>query len=168
MKYTIAILLLTVQVCFATTNTISSLTQNTSPSTNTWIEVADLSATPKSGKVLLSSVPGIVPMIVAAGQFQTFQDTITHAGTVTLDFSTTNAHSLTLTGNVTFAFSNLATNRTVRLLIIGCSTNSSVTWPAGVHGQLPALSEASKWILCWLEAWGTTASATIGSSLLDP
>lgn len=84
---------------------------------------------------------------MSSGQFQLYEAALTPADAgVTLDFSATNALSITLTGNVTFAFSNLATNRTFTLNVVGCSTNSTITWPAGCHGQPPAICEANKWV----------------------
>lgn len=119
---------------------------------------------------LLTSNGPTANVITATAGYRQWQGLLTpvDAG-VTLDFDAANLkNSITLTGNVTFAFSNVATNRAYQVLIKGCSTNSAITWPAGVHGQLPALSEANKWQMVWLEAWGATDSTVIGSSLLDP
>ena len=75
--------------------------------------------------------------VISFGQAQQYWDIITpiDAG-ITIDLSSTNAHWISLTGNVIFAFSNIATNRTFRLSLLGCSTNSLITWPAGMTNFL--------------------------------
>lgn len=105
------------------------------------------------------TVPGTVTgdVIQATKGFRSYQGSLTHAGTVTLDFdgsSTVNA--LSVTGNVTLATSNLATNRTYRLKLTGCSTNSSITAPSWKwQGYAPTTSTASKQSMVFLEAWGS-------------
>lgn len=72
---------------------------------------------------------------------------LTHAGTVTLDWSTNTCQKLVLTGNVTFAFSNLETNRTFDLIIANSqATNCNITWPAGCvfFGYQPTYISAYK------------------------
>jgi hypothetical protein len=94
--------------------------------------------------------------------FRQYQGTLTHAGTVTLDFDgATTLNSLMLTGNVTFAFSNLATNRTYSLRIVNTqATNCLITWPAGsltnfVNGIITN-SPAHSRIRYTGQAWGAT------------
>src|SRR5206468_2310535 len=49
---------------------------------------------------------------------ESYQGSLTHAGTVTLDFGGNNRdNSMTITGALTLAFSNLATNRNYQLLL---------------------------------------------------
>jgi hypothetical protein len=98
--------------------------------------------------------------ILSASRFQAYQASLTHAGTVTLDFdATTTTASITLTGNVTFAFSNLATNRNYRLLVKNTqSTNCTITWPSGIHGYFTTTSSNATWMMASMEAWGTAAT----------
>lgn len=104
------------------------------------------------------TVPGTFTgdVIQATKAFRPYQGTLTHAGTVTLDFDgTTTVNALSITGNVTFATSNLATNRTYRLKILGTSTNATPTFPAwhfmtGAPGSI----SAGKISTLNLEAWG--------------
>lgn len=95
--------------------------------------------------------------VVAQKAFQSYQGTLTHAGTVTLDFNaTTTVNAITLTGNVTFATSNLATNRTYRVKITGVATNATPTFPSWKFlGGAPTVITATKVGLLSLEAWGT-------------
>lgn len=112
-----------------------------------------------TGSLTNLTVPGTVTgdVIQATKGFRSYQGSLTHAGTVTLDFdgsSTVNA--LSVTGNVTLATSNLATNRTYRLKLTGCSTNSSITAPSWKwQGYAPTTSTASKQSMVFLEAWGS-------------
>ena len=108
--------------------------------------------------------------VVATKAFQSYQGTLTHAGTVTLDFdAATTINFIQLTGAVTFAFSNINTNRTYGLLIQGCSTNSAITWPVGVHGDPYSVSTANKWMRATLEAWrGATATNVFITTVEDP
>lgn len=99
------------------------------------------------------------PVIESTKAFQAYQGTLTHAGTVTLDFDgTTTVNSLTVTGALTLAFSNLATNRTYRLLMKNAqATNCALSLPAGVHGYYTTVL-SNGWHMASFEAWGTVAS----------
>lgn len=58
---------------------------------------------------------------------------LTHAGTVTLDWSTNTVQKIVLTGDVTFVCSNLDTNRTYDLIIANSqATNCAITWPTNI------------------------------------
>lgn len=104
-----------------------------------------------------------VGSIESSKSFRQWQGVLTpvDAG-VTLDFdATTTLNSITLTGNVTFAFSNLATNRTYRLRVINpTSTNCTITFPAGsvtnFFGGMPSIITAGKRATWSMESWGTT------------
>lgn len=99
------------------------------------------------------------PLIEGRKAFQAFQGTLTHAGSVTLDFdATATVNSMTLTGNCTFAFSNLATNRTVRVLLKNAqSTNCTLTLPGGTQGFFTG-TLSNGWHMLSAESWGTVAS----------
>lgn len=94
--------------------------------------------------------------VTSTKSFRSYQGTLTHAGSVALDFdAATTVNSLTLTGNVTFTTSNLATNRTYSLRIIGCSTNALATYPAWHWYPVPQTNIlAGKWHRLTLTAWG--------------
>lgn len=75
--------------------------------------------------------------------------TPTDAG-VSIDFGAANRlATCTLTGAVTFAFANQTAGRRYELFIMGCSTNSPITWPtvSGVFpaGAYPSVAAAGKW-----------------------
>lgn len=78
---------------------------------------------------------------------------LTHAGTVTLDFSTNTYQKLVLTGAVTLAFSNLETNRTYQLTIANAqATNCSYVLPAVTYmGYYPTNIVAGKVARWWFD-----------------
>jgi hypothetical protein len=81
----------------------------------------------------------------------------TATGTVTLDLSTTNVFDLTLTGNVTFAFSNPAPNTRVQTFTIiakqDVTGGRTVTWPATISkyagGNVPPATTTTNAIDIW-------------------
>jgi len=78
-------------------------------------------------------------------------------GTVTLDLSTTNVFDLTLTGNVTFAFSNPAPSSRVQTFTIiakqDVTGGRTVTWPATISkyagGNVPPATTTASAIDIW-------------------
>lgn len=80
--------------------------------------------------------PALPVKITAVQGFENYWGTYTHAGTVTIDFNAASRSStLTVTGNLTLAWSNLATNRAIRLLLLNAqSSNVTLTLPSGTHG----------------------------------
>lgn len=113
---------------------------------------AEVSGTPVS---LVSLNNGSV---TATKAFQSYQGTLTHAGTVMLDFdASTTVNSLSATGALTLATSNLATNRTYRLRITGTTTNSALSAPSWKwQGYVPTQITANKVSELELIAWGST------------
>lgn len=101
--------------------------------------------------------------------FRSYQGSLTHAGTVTLDFdATTTVNSISLTGAVTFALSNLATNRTYRLRIANPqATNCTVTLPSNTStnflGGAPTTITAGKVAMWSLESWGAANADVISA-----
>jgi hypothetical protein len=81
----------------------------------------------------------------------------TATGTVTLDLSTTNVFDLTLTGNVTFAFSNPAPSTRVQTFTIiakqDVTGGRTVTWPATISkyagGNVPPATTTASAIDIW-------------------
>jgi hypothetical protein len=81
----------------------------------------------------------------------------TATGTVTLDLSTTNVFDLTLTGNVTFAFSNPAPSSRVQTFTIiakqDVTGGRTVTWPATISkyagGNVPPATTTTSAIDIW-------------------
>lgn len=111
---------------------------------------------------------GTNAILLATQSFRTYQGALTHAGTVTLDFDgATTVNSITITGNVTFATSNLATNRTCRLRITGTTTNAVPTFPAtwSFLGGAPALITSNTVSMLSLESWGTTDASVVAAYL---
>lgn len=89
---------------------------------------------------------------------ENYQGVLTHAGTVTLDFDPAQltTKSISLTGDITFAFTNLATNRNYRVLLQNTqATNCTITWPSGVHGYYSTIISNNTWGMAALEAWGS-------------
>jgi hypothetical protein len=127
-----------------------------------------------TGDVVLATSPTFITpnlgvatatSLTATKAFQAYQGSLTHAGTVTLDFdTTTTVNAITLTGAVTFATSNLATNRTYRLKITGTSTNAVPTFPAWKFlGGAPSVITASKVSMLSLEAWGSADANVVAA-----
>lgn len=106
----------------------------------------------------------------ATKAFQSYQGAaLTHAGTVTLDFdASSTVRTISLTGAVTFALSNLATNRTYRLKISNPqATNCTVTLPSNTStnflGGAPTTITAGKVAMWSLESWGTANADVISA-----
>ena len=99
-----------------------------------------------------ANVLGVTTLKSLTGTTATFtsirgqRGVLTHAGTMTLDFSTNTIQKLVLTGAVTFAFSNLATNTTYDLRIAnGQATNCAYILPAVTfEGYYPTNISAGK------------------------
>ena len=105
-------------------------------------------------------------VVTSTKAYQNYQGALTHAGTVTLNFNAANTvAAITLTGNVTFATSNLQTNRTYRLKIIGTATNSIPTFPATWKflGGAPTVITSNQWSMLSLESWGTTDASVVAA-----
>lgn len=120
----------------------------------------------KSGDTFTGDVT--MPTLKATKAIQQYQGGLTHAGTVTIDFdAATTVNQITLTGAVTFAFSNVATNRTYRLLVHNYqATNCAVTLPAGgtnFFGGIPGSVTAGKHAMWSMECWGTDATNVMSS-----
>lgn len=123
----------------------------------------------------VSSGSGVVTNALTAGTvtstkaFRSYQGSLTHAGTVTLDFdATTTVNQISLTGAVTFALSNLATNRTYRLRINNPqATNCTVTLPSNTStnflGGAPTTITAGKVVMWSMEAWGSANADVISA-----
>lgn len=56
---------------------------------------------------------------------------LTYSATTTIDFAQSTLQSVTLTGNVTFATSNLVAGRSVSLRVVCDGTNRTLTFPSG-------------------------------------
>lgn len=123
------LLWLTPLLCFGAPSTSTAYFYNVEALTNLTARSAVRGLT---GVFTNSATAGIN---TATKAFQAYQGTLTHAGTVTLDFdATTTDNSLVLTGSVTFAFSNVATNRTYQLFVVNPqATNITLTFPSGVN-----------------------------------
>lgn len=57
---------------------------------------------------------------------------LTYAATTDIDFDAGDSRTLTLTGNVTFTFSNLAAGKGVAILLTASGADRTITFPAGV------------------------------------
>lgn len=98
--------------------------------------------------------------LLASTAIMNAQGALTHAGTVTLNFDPSQVctRSISVTGSLTLAFSNLATNRNYRLLIQNAqSSNITLSLPAGVHGYFTT-TLSNGWHMLAAEAWGSVAS----------
>lgn len=105
------------------------------------------------------AAPPLPTKLTAQEAFESYQGSLTHAGSVGLDFSAaTRVCSMTVTGNLTFTFSNLATNRTWRVLLLNAqASNCTLSLPAGTKGYYTA-TLSNGWHMLTAESWGTVAS----------
>lgn len=85
-------------------------------------------------------------------------DAIAYSATPAISFTGKAAQVISLTGNATFSFSNLAAGRPVRLLIAADATPRTLAWPAGVNWVgSPILSiDANAFLIVELISAGTT------------
>lgn len=116
----------------------------------------------KSGDTM-SGALDVTGIITGRKSFQSWQGTLTHAGTTSLDFDgATTVNSLSATGNLALATANLATNRTYRLKITAPATNCLFTTPAWIFmtGTVTNLT-ATKTSMLTLEAWGSTDGSVL-------
>jgi len=96
------------------------------------------------------------------------EGTLTHAGTVTLDFTSVYTVSkLTLTGSVTIATSNLAAGHEYLLILEQAqSTNATPTFPSpawNFGGGAPSTLTAGKVSWLWLRSRGTVNTNVIAA-----
>ena len=110
---------------------------------------------------------------VAVDFYGAANNSLTYGSTVTLDFDTTvkTSQSLTLSGDVTFATSNLANGRMKLLRLLGGSGAAALTFPAGwtfLHTSAPTSLAAGKKALLCLFSYGTADSDVIASYSVSP
>lgn len=148
---------------FPNVRVAGDLTANTARITNAVLVTPNIGAATATSVTASADVQGAVLQSTKA--IRSYQGSLTHAGTVTLDFdATTTVNPLALTGNVTFVTSNLASNRTYRVRITGTSTNATPTFPAwNFLGGAPSTITASKVGMLSLEAWGTTDASVVAA-----
>lgn len=119
---------------------ISDLPLSTAPSTNTFLEIADMNAVTKSSKYLLTNLV-TVPTQIA----------LTHAGTVTLTNTALQSWAtLTLTGSVTFATSALVAGHGYTVYGRNTqATNCTPTFPAWrfIGGAPATITAGKEWVL---------------------
>lgn len=154
------LLWLTPLLCFGAPSTSTAYFYNVEALTNLTARSAVRGLT---GVFTNSATAGIN---TATKAFQAYQGTLTHAGTVTLDFDgTTTVNSMTLTGSVTLATSNLATNRTYRLLLKNTqATNCTPTFPNWYFlGGAPTNITSASISMLSLEAWGANDTNVVAS-----
>lgn len=102
--------------------------------------------------------------VVVVPYYAATPSTLTYAATTTVDFSTASAtmQTLTLTGNVTLATSNLAAGRCKVLRIVGDGSERTLTFPAWKFmGTAPTVIAASKTARMNLESWGTADASVV-------
>ncbi|MHC1762926.1 MAG: hypothetical protein AB9869_01285 [Verrucomicrobiia bacterium] len=126
-----------------------------------------------SGTLDSARLPGTIPLLtvntLTTSAQRTSQGTLTHAGTVTLDFATNTVNSLSLAGDVTFATTNLGAGRLYRLLLTATATNDAFTFPAWRFvGPKPTNILADKLGLLSLEAWGADDTNVVARYLEEP
>lgn len=110
-----------------------------------------MNATPKSGKYLLTNFVSKAELAVSSLTPTT--------GSVTVDFSGTSMRTISLSGNVTFAASNLYAGGRVTIRILCDGSSRTLAWNASwiaIGAPLPGSITASKYAEVELISWGTT------------
>jgi hypothetical protein len=97
--------------------------------------------------------------------------TLTYAATTTIDFSNDGLKTVTLSGNITFATSNLAAGRSVTVRIIGDGSSRTLTFPGTwtfVGAAAPASLAASKTAILTLTSFSTTDANVVAAYAAAP
>lgn len=96
--------------------------------------------------------------------------TLTYAGTTTIDFSGDGFKTITLTGNITFATSNLAAGKPVTVIIVGDTSTRTFSFPAWkfVGAAAPASLAANKVATLTLFSRSTTDANVIAAYAAEP
>lgn len=144
-------LLCSLVTSFSASYKISDLPIITSPSTNTFIEVADMNAATKSRKYLLTN---LVSNWTASGTTNsTLTGTATAGGfdipllslgnassTVVVDFSTLGFRTMNATNDLSISVTNMPANvaRTIEYVIYTGTTNRAVTWESALTNSMGA------------------------------
>lgn len=108
---------------------------------------------------------------VFAGRFQITGETLTYSASTTLDFSTAGWKSISLTGNITFVSSNLATDREIAVRIVSDGSSRTLTFPAGwvfVGNPMPTSIAANKTAILSLRAFGAVDANVVASYVVQP
>jgi hypothetical protein len=111
--------------------------------------------------------------VLAADTYAANNEALAYGATVTLNFATTvkTTQTITLTGDLTLATSNLASGRTKFIRLIGDSTARTLTFPAGwkfLNGTAPAALAGGKVGMLFLFSWGTTAADVTATYAVEP
>ncbi len=107
--------------------------------------------------------PALPVILTAQKGFEQYWGTaLTHAGTVTVDWNDAQrAHPLSPTGNLTLAWSNINTNRGIRLLLLqALSSNITLTLPSGTHGYY-GTTLSNGWHMVSAECIGTAVNSNV-------
>jgi hypothetical protein len=150
-------------VLVAVAGTVLVLGQQGLPYISSWVR--------QSGLLGASSADDLRDIIGAGtGSAASPRGVLTHAGTVTLDYSAATVQKLVLTGAVTIAFSNLETNRTFDLLIANPqATNCNITLPTNLAmGFIPTYITAGKHGRFWFEVDCQTNSVVYATYAEQP
>ncbi len=91
--------------------------------------------------------------------------TLTFASTTTIDFSLNGLRTVTLTGDITFATSNLVAGKSVTVRIIGDSSQRSFTFPGSwtFISPIPANIAANKTAVLTLTSFSTTDANVVAA-----
>lgn len=99
--------------------------------------------------------------LVSATRYETVISAISYSSTTTLDFSTNNFQTITLTGDITFNTSNLTSGRAKQVIIAAGASTRTITFPSWVWlgTGAPSSLAANKSALLTLISTSTTDGA---------
>lgn len=117
-------------------------------------------------------VPGPVTTASPGLQPASGYDTITYASTVTIDFAARDKMmgTITLTGALTLATSNLADGREVRVRLVAGASSRALTFPVDWQfwSLKPATLPANKEAVLSLAAYGSTDASVRAVIVVQP
>ena len=109
--------------------------------------------------------------ITNSGAYTSASTAITWGATTTVDFSAPEMQTLAITGDTTFASSNLVPGRQKTILVTGDSSTRNLTWPGGwiCTGSLkPATLAANKRMTVWLYSQASADASVWISVAVEP
>lgn len=111
----------------------------------------------KAGDTGVGSLSFSTGAVITADRIEINDETVTYAGSVNIDLATANWKNISLTGNISFATTNRAARREIRMRIICDGTLRTFTFPAWkwLGGTAPANIGINKTGVLALRCWGT-------------
>ncbi len=124
----------------------------------------------KAGDTGVGSLSFSTGAVITTDRIEINDETVTYAASVNIDLATANWKNISLTGNISFATTNRAARREIRMRIICDSTLRTFTFPAWkwLGGTAPANIGVSKTGVLALRCWGTNETDVHAQWIVEP